>query len=91
METVEVFKTNVTDARQAYRLLQQIHQAFPAYKASFDLDDCDRILRIASETGGIQSYLVIAFLKSLGCDAAVLPDEMPPAGAPASLFSQPYY
>ena len=49
METVEVFKTNVSDARQARVLLLHLHQTFPTYKATFDLDDCDRILRVASE------------------------------------------
>ncbi|MGV3504776.1 MAG: hypothetical protein ACO1O1_13795 [Adhaeribacter sp.] len=88
METVEVFKTNVSDAQQASHLLGQIHQAFPAYKATFDLDDCDRILRVASQAGVISSFMLIDFLKSLGCEAQVLPDELLPAGdSPFPLLS----
>ncbi|MGV3642431.1 MAG: hypothetical protein ACO1NZ_18045 [Adhaeribacter sp.] len=80
METVEVFKTNVSDAEQASRLLLQLHHAFPAYKATFDLDDCDRILRVASKAGLISSFALIGFLKNLGCEAQVLPDELLPSG-----------
>ena len=78
METVEVFKTNVSDARQARVLLLHLHQTFPTYKATFDLDDCDRILRVVCLTGDIQACLVIGFLKSLGYRAEVLPDEWVP-------------
>lgn len=78
METVEVFKTNVTDADQAHRLLLQLHHAFPAYKATFDLDDCDRILRVASNSGYVSSSLLIGYLNRLGYEAEVLPDELVP-------------
>jgi len=40
---------------------------------NFDLDDCDRILRVVFE-GKIQSDLLIELLKDVGCIAEVLPD-----------------
>ena len=45
---VEVFKTNVHDVDQVNLLLNQIHNTFKGYKANFDLEDCDKILRIVS-------------------------------------------
>jgi hypothetical protein len=71
---VEVFKTDVQDPMQADWLLEQIHQNAGDYRANFDLEDCDRILRVKCPTGSVQSSLVIALLKDLGCRAEVLPD-----------------
>jgi hypothetical protein len=42
---VEVFRTNVVLPDQAYELLQLLGTQFPETAFSFDLDDCDRILR----------------------------------------------
>ena len=43
---VEVFKTNVRSARKAKRVMQKLAEEFPAHKINFDLDDCDKILRV---------------------------------------------
>jgi len=71
---VEVFKTNVTNPDHANRLIDQIHHAFGEYKANFDLEDCDRILRVKSNTGSIQASLLIDLLNNSGFRAEVLPD-----------------
>lgn len=70
---VEVFKTDVADPEQAKWLVDQIEKNFTNCKVNFDLDDCDRILRVAFE-GKIQSALLIDLLKNVGCTAEVLPD-----------------
>jgi hypothetical protein len=74
---VEVFKTNVADKDQANILVDQIHKNFTDYKANFDLDDCDKILRIKGVNELIESSLVIDLLKEFGFNAEVLPDELP--------------
>ncbi|WP_143306259.1 hypothetical protein [Chitinophaga vietnamensis] len=74
---VEVFKTNVQFRVHANLLLAQIHRAFAGYRANFDLDDCDRILRVQSSTGDVAAAELIGFLKPFGCVAVVLPDEVP--------------
>src|SRR6478609_6922826 len=51
---VEVFKTNVADPERAKWLVDQIERNFTNCKVNFDLDDCDRILRVVFE-GKIQS------------------------------------
>ena len=71
---IEIFKTNVPDSHQAKLLLDGIHHAFPGYKANFDLEDCDRILRIQSTAEIVDTCLLIAFLKERGVCAEVLPD-----------------
>lgn len=43
---VEVFKTNVQSYEQSERLLSKLLQQFPQLKISFDLEDCDKILRV---------------------------------------------
>lgn len=72
---VEVFKTNVRDRNQADMLIDQIHRNCVDYKANFDLEDCDNILRVKSATGLIESSYLIDLLKNFGCDAEVLADD----------------
>jgi hypothetical protein len=70
---VEVFKTNVADPERAKWLVDQIERNFANCRVNFDLDDCDRILRVMF-VGKIQSDLLIDLLKNVGCIAEVLPD-----------------
>ncbi|MDQ3290264.1 MAG: hypothetical protein M3Q05_03130 [Bacteroidota bacterium] len=72
---VEVFKTNVQDQHHANMLLGLIHQNFREYKANFDLEDCDNILRVASATEFIRAACLIQLLQDSGFYAEVLPDE----------------
>ena len=76
---IEVFKTNVSDVYYAKLLLQKIHNKFPAYKANFDLSDCDRILRIQSSTL-VHEAEIIFIIRCFGYEAAVLEDEIINAG-----------
>ena len=46
---VEVFKTNVRLKRQAKNLLNVLSRQFPLYRINFDLEDCDKILRVEGE------------------------------------------
>ncbi len=45
-EMVEVFKTNVQEVDAANGLIQQLLDRFQADKISFDLEDCDKVLRV---------------------------------------------
>lgn len=71
---VEVFKTNVNKRHQASMLLDAIHKAFGNHKANFDLDDCDRILRVQCDNGTLCAKSLINFLNELGYRAEVLAD-----------------
>ena len=74
---VEVFKTNVSNPTHASKLVHQIHKNFSDYRANFDLDDCDKILRVKSFAGPVQSSLLINFLNQYGFTAEVLDDSFP--------------
>ena len=77
MIMIEVFKTNVEDPRDAVRLIDRIQKTFVGYKANFDLEDCDKILRVKSNASLIQSILIINLLEKMGFEAKILSDEKP--------------
>ena len=43
---VEVFKTNIHDGEEAIRIKKLLHALFPESKINFDLQDCDKVLRV---------------------------------------------
>ncbi len=71
---VEVYQTNVKTPKQAKFLLQQLFKIFPEYIINFDLEDCDNILRVESNSGTIEVVKVAALLNEFGFSAEVLPD-----------------
>lgn len=75
---VEVFKTDVCDRRYARILVQEICSLCSGYSASFDLDDCDRILRVISVAGEVDADRVIRLIERFGFSAQVLDDEIAP-------------
>ena len=79
-EMVEVFKTNVNKSADAKFLLEEISRNFPEYEANFDLEDCDKILRIKDCQETIQSAPLINLLRHFGFEAEILPDTIPDFG-----------
>ena len=75
---VEVFRTNVSDRNQARMVIEQIHKTFVGYTANFDLDDCDKILRVKSTTEFIEAALLVDLLRSFGFQAEVLSENDQP-------------
>lgn len=73
---VEVFKTNVKSQEQASMFLTQMRKSYATYKANFDLDDCDRILRVECISGIVNPSVVIQLLKKNGFEGEVLTDEV---------------
>jgi len=72
---VEVFKTDVKKQSQARLLVDLICLGFTGYQASFDLEDCDKVLRISCEGAEICNGSIIRLLESFGYEAAVLEDD----------------
>lgn len=68
---IEVFKTNVQDISTAKKVEQALTKALGYSIVSFDLEDCDSILRI--EAASICSACVIHLLRTLECECEVLP------------------
>lgn len=61
---VEVFKTNVQEKIEAQRILRLLMARFAGSRINFDLEDCDRILRVEDET--IDCNAIIAQLQAAG-------------------------
>jgi hypothetical protein len=61
---IEVFKTNITYTGQAARMLKKLGMLLPYHKINFDLEDCDKILRIEGE--GFDPQVVMALLGENG-------------------------
>lgn len=71
---VEVFKTNV-DSTKAPQILTCLSSLYEGARVSFDLEDIDRVLRIASSSA-VDAQVVICVVESFGFHAEVLPDEV---------------
>jgi hypothetical protein len=74
MSEVEIFQTNVPNQRAAAALLRQLQVQFPNCRINFDLDDCDRILRVQSFVGPPDASAVAAILETNGYACTILPD-----------------
>ena len=71
---VEVFKTNVISKREALVISQDLAAFFPNWKIKFDLEDCDKILRIDPGTDTVLAEHVINILTRFGYTAEPLND-----------------
>ncbi len=74
---IEVFKTDVNSKHDACMLMNIICSTFPEYEVNFDLEDCDKVLRVKNTRGEIHSTYLTKLLKDLGFKAEVLPDVFP--------------
>ncbi|MCD0470794.1 MULTISPECIES: hypothetical protein [unclassified Flavobacterium] len=61
---VEVFKTNVQKEADKNYVIAVIQNQFPNYKINFDLEDCDKILRV--EGIDLEPKSIIDFVNCLG-------------------------
>ena len=67
---VEVFKTNVYEEERSKALLQKLLVHFPNNKINFDLEDCDKILRV--EGKNILPEKIMEILNEEGHDCKIL-------------------
>jgi hypothetical protein len=67
---VEVFKTNVEQPEHSEMLIDQLISYIPNSEINFDLEDCDKILRIEAES--VSNQLIIEILHQNGYYAEVL-------------------
>jgi hypothetical protein len=74
---IEIFRTNIIRQKDANKILDKIHSAFPGYVANFDMDDCDHILRIKSHETLICQTTIIKLIENFGFFSEVLPDVLP--------------
>jgi hypothetical protein len=67
---VEVFKTDIRELGISEIVLRKLHEHFPKYEVNFDLEDCDRILRV--EGNNVRPGEVIRILTDNGYYCEVL-------------------
>ena len=56
---VEVFKTNIQDAKLADFIVGELEKHFPSATINFDLSDCDKILRIEYHENVIEKVFLL--------------------------------
>jgi hypothetical protein len=61
---IEVFKTNVQEVEQSIMIVRKLLEHFPNSAINFDLEDCDKILRIHGAS--ISNKKIIQLLDSYG-------------------------
>ena len=69
LKRIEVFKTNVEREEDSFLLLLMLLQQFPSLDVHFDLEDCDRILRVE---GTVPNEKIIALLAQHGYECSAL-------------------
>lgn len=67
---VEVFRTNISEEKMADSILQKLVSHLPESYVNFDLEDCDRILRIENCT--VHAMDVIQIVKQNGFECELL-------------------
>ena len=72
LATVLVFATSIATKQQARLVARHLSGVAGVAKWNFDLEDCDRILRIESAT--LEPECIIALLDSVGFECKELPD-----------------
>jgi hypothetical protein len=64
---VEVFKTNVQEFSEAQKLVALLRKHFPGTKINFDLDDCDKVLRVEGNNLRIEKVMNLVMKKGFLC------------------------
>ncbi|MBD1393462.1 hypothetical protein [Mucilaginibacter glaciei] len=67
---IEVFKTDVKGIRQAKKLVALLLANWPVCRVNFDLDDCDKVLRV--EGAEFCTNRIVELLKLNGHNCEVL-------------------
>lgn len=68
IKNVVVFKTNVQNVEDKDHLLKLITDLYPRLRVNFDLDDCDRILRIEGEAISAIDIAVLLWDQGYECE-----------------------
>ncbi|MBB5644035.1 class I SAM-dependent methyltransferase [Pedobacter cryoconitis] len=79
MNKIEIFKTNIQEQSQAEQVRSTLLNILPDARINFDLDDCDKILRI--ENLNFDPGIVVSVVEDLGFLCKVMPDRVCKAAA----------
>jgi hypothetical protein len=73
MKQIEIFKTSICKNHQAVAIIKCLQQYFPHYQINFDLEDCDRILRIETQRNDINNKTIEGIVIARGYSCSHLP------------------
>jgi hypothetical protein len=63
---VEIFRTNVVKENVAEQLISMLHAHLPDHHFNFDLEDCDRILRVETLLKPVKVSAILKLMISKG-------------------------
>lgn len=66
MKVVQIFKTDVQDQLAARHIVLFLQQTYSHCRINFDLDDCDRILRVENQQGKIEEAEIQLLIAKCG-------------------------
>jgi hypothetical protein len=56
---VEVFRTNVKKKAEAKKIVHALQKKYAGFKITFDLQDCDKILRVEGENIPVEELILL--------------------------------
>ncbi|WP_224751002.1 hypothetical protein [Mucilaginibacter pankratovii] len=71
MDMVEVFKTNVNDASKSQMLIGLIAARFTVRRVNFDLEDCDKVLRVEGPEFCPKQVIALLQLNGHHCEVLI--------------------
>lgn len=72
MNNIKVYKTNVDNRELAKEILRKIREELPESDPSFDLENCDKVLRVESQRN-VKEVLIKEIIEKCGHQMEVLP------------------
>ncbi|TWF45581.1 hypothetical protein FHW36_1011512 [Chitinophaga polysaccharea] len=67
---IGIFKTNIDSLEKRRYVIQAISSSFSVGSCHVDLDDCDKVLRIADLQ--VEENIIVEFVQKQGYECAVL-------------------
>jgi hypothetical protein len=65
---IEIFKTNISKPKLAKEVTTKLLSHFPDTRVNFDLDDCDKILRVEGHSINIHKIIEVVIASGFACE-----------------------
>lgn len=66
LDNIKVYKTNVMDPSKAQDILDKIQLYLPESNPSFDLENCDKVLRVETQKKPVDDIKVRGLVQATG-------------------------
>lgn len=73
LSNIKVYRTNVMERSKAQDILDKIRLYIPDSKPSFDLEDCDKVLRVELQKKPMDDIKIRGLVKATGHHIEELP------------------